>query len=129
MHLRTSGMRFANISTAQVRLNLRAFFDQPYYFSMSSLTAETVTTEALMGILTNCASEAKLTNIAALKAVKHQVLKRRRSNESLSVHFSTVCFLGRRSGNTCFCRCLPRAISRLYGFLSSMGCRPSACQS
>ena len=38
---------------------------------MSSLTAETVTTEPLMGILTTCASEAKLTNIATLKAVKH----------------------------------------------------------
>jgi len=72
MHLRTSGLRFANISTAQVRLNLRAFFYQSYYFSMSSLTAETVTTEALMGILTTCASEAKLTSIAAVKAVKHK---------------------------------------------------------
>jgi len=30
MHLRTSGMRFVNISTAQVRFNLRAFFEQPY---------------------------------------------------------------------------------------------------
>jgi len=84
MQLRTPGMRFANISTrepaAQVRSTFRAFFDEPYYFSGSSLTAETITTEALMEILTTCASEAKLTNIAALTAVKQYILELRRSN-------------------------------------------------
>jgi len=127
MQLRTAGMRFANISTgelaAQVRLTFKAFFDEPYYFSGSSLTAETVTTEALMEILTTCASEAKLTNIAALTAVKQYILELRRSNEGLSVYFSKVCLLGRRCGNTCVSRCLPRARSRLHGFPNSTGCR------
>jgi len=84
MQLRTPGLRFANISTrepaAQVRSTFRAFFDEPYYLSGSSLTAETVTTEALMEILTTCASEAKLTNIAALTAKKQYILEMRRSN-------------------------------------------------
>jgi len=60
MQLRTASMRLANISTgelsAQVRSTFQAFFDEPYYFRGSSLTAETVTTEALMGMLTTCAS-------------------------------------------------------------------------
>jgi len=102
MQLRQEGMRFSNISTgdlaAQVRSTLKASFDEPCYLSGSSLTAEAVTTEALMEILRTCASEAKLTNIAALTAVWQYILELRRSNEGLSVQFTKVCLLARLHG-------------------------------
>jgi len=53
--LRTASMRFVNISDvelpSQVIQTMNAYFDDPHYFSMCSLTAETVTTDAVMAIL------------------------------------------------------------------------------
>ena len=92
--LRTASMRFVNISdvelSSQVRQTINAFFDDPHYFSGCSLTAETVTTDAVMAILSECAVKAGLCNVAALSSVKQFIPELRRAIDNLSAYFSKV---------------------------------------
>jgi len=90
--LRTLGKSFVNISDvepcAQVRVTMIAFFLDPHHSSGCSLTAETVTTDNDLEILSECAAGAGLANFATITSVKQYFLHLSRANDTLGAHFT-----------------------------------------
>jgi len=62
----------------------------PHHFSGYSLTAETVTTDAVLEVLSKCAAGAGLNNVTSITTVKQYILELRPSHENLGIHFTKV---------------------------------------
>jgi len=90
----TAGVPSVKISdvelSAPVRVTMISLFLGPHQFGGCSLTAETVTTDAVSEILSECAVGAGLSNVTAITAVKQYILELRRANENLGIHFTKV---------------------------------------
>jgi len=90
--LRTVGKSFVNISdvelSAHVRVTMNAFFLNPHHSSGCSLTAETVTTDNVLEILSECAAGAGLTNFATITSVNQYILDLSHANDTLGTHFT-----------------------------------------
>ena len=98
VQLRAAALKFANITdpviATQVRDTLNAFFTAPNHFYGQALTAESLSTADLVGVMMACADGAKLKTLATRAVLTQFLSELRRGNDAMQLYFK----VSRRDG-------------------------------